>query len=945
MRFEVLGPIRAWHGSAEIAITARREQILLAMLLLRAGRYVPVDPLIEAMWVHSAPRDAATQIHGTVYRLRRRLAAAGLPATVIVTQTGGYRAEVPAARVDLWEFRRLRDEARAAAARGDGQLAAHGYRSALDLWRGPAFSGVDSPPLRDAADALEEERVHALAERIRLDLANGAAGELVAELTELVREHPYREALHSALMLACYRADRQADALAAYRRLRRRMREDLGTEPGAELQRLHRAIIERDPGLSPTPRGTAPPPGTAPPGTAPPPGTPPPVVPRQLPADVSGFAGRGRQLARLDALLSGGATAVMISAIDGTAGVGKTALAVHWAHRVADRFPDGQLYVNLRGFDPGGQMMAPAEAVRGFLDALGVPPQRIPAQLDAQAALYRSLLAGRRMLVLLDNARDAGQVRPLLPGAGGCLALITSRNQLTPLLATTGGHPLTLDLLTPAESWELLAGRLGAQRLAAEARAAQEIVAGCAHLPLALAIAAARAQQTGFSLATIAAELASAGGRLEALDLGDPATRLRGVFSWSYTTLSAPAARLFRLLGLHPGPYVCAPAAASLAALPIPAVRPLLAELARANLLHEHRPGRYSVHDLLRAYATELTHAIDTDADRDAATHRLLDHYLHTAVAAAMLLDPFRQPVEPLDPPAPGVVVQPLADRSEAARWFTAERSALVATVSHLDGSDRDGYAWRLAWALVWFLDSRGHWHDQVTVQAHGAASAGRQDDPLVLARAHRFLGVAHARLRQWDDAERHLRTTLKIYSGMDDPLAQAAAHSSLGAMYELRGDYDGLLQHATEALRLADTTGQRQALARYHNALGWCHALRGEAAAAIDQCERSLALYRQVDDPAGAAKAWDSLGYAHLQLADHGQAATCFERSLEQLDRDDNRQDRADTLHHLGDARHALGDLAAARTAWERALEILVEHASPVADQVRMKLAGLPDP
>jgi DNA-binding SARP family transcriptional activator/tetratricopeptide (TPR) repeat protein len=939
MRFELLGPIRAWHGSTEIAITARREQILLAMLLLRAGRYVPIDPLIEAMWVHSAPKDASTQVHGTVYRLRRRLAAAGLSATVIVTGTAGYRAEVPSGRVDLWEFRRLRDEARAAAARGDAERAARGYRSALDLWRGPAFSGVDSRPLRDAASALEEERLHALQERIRLDLAHGTAGELVAELTELVREHPYREALHGALMLALYRADRQADALAAYRRLRRRMREDLGTEPGAELQRLHRAIIERDPGLSRARPDTAPraeiPLRAGAPAVA--------VVPRQLPADVVGFTGRASQLARLDDLLAAGAASVVISAIDGTAGVGKTALAVHWAHRVADRFPDGQLYVNLRGFDPGGQMMAPAEAVRGFLDALGVPAQRIPAQLDAQAGLYRSLLAGRRMLVLLDNARDAEQVRPLLPGSPTVLTVVTSRNQLTPLLATTGGHSLTLELLTPAESRELLASRLGAGRLAAEAQAARAIVAGCAHLPLALAIAAARAQQTGFSLSTLAAELTAASGRLEALDLGDAATRLRGVFSWSYTTLSAPAARLFRLLGLHPGPDVSTPAAASLAAVPLPGVRPLLAELARANLLHEHRPGRYSFHDLLRAYATDLTHATDAEADRSAATHRLLDHYLHTAFAAAMVLDPFRPPMESLDPPVPGAVVQPPADRSEAAGWFAAERSTLVATVSRVDGSDRDGYAWRLAWTLVWFLDSRGHWHDQVAVQTHGAASAGRQDDPLVLARAHRFLGVAHARLRQWDEAERHLRTTLEIYSGTSDPLAQASAHSSLGAMYELRGDYDGLLHHATQALRLAEPTGQRQTLARYHNALGWCHALRGEAAAAIDQCERSLALYRQVDDPAGAAKAWDSLGYAHLLLADHREAATCFERSLAQLDRDDNRQDRADTLHHLGDARHALGDLAAARTAWERALDILVEHGSPAADEVRVKLGALP--
>jgi hypothetical protein len=450
-------------------------------------------------------------------------------------------------------------------------------------------------------------------------------------------------------------------------------------------------------------------------------------------------------LSELDALLGtpGPPTAVVISAIDGTAGIGKTALAVHWAHRVAGQFPDGQLYVNLRGFDPDGPVLTPDKAIRGFLDALQVDPHRVPSTLDAQAALFRSLLTGRRMLIVLDNARDSDQVRHLLPGTRGCLVLVTSRNLLTGLLATHGAHPLTLDLLSDGEARDLLIQRLGAARVTAEPEAVDQLVATCARLPLALAIVAARAQRTGFALAALAAELRDAGHGLDALDTGDPASQVRAVFSWSYTTLSAPAARLFRLLGLHPGPDIDAAAAAGLTARPLPETRRLLTELTRVNLLTEHLPGRYTFHDLLRAYATEQTHAVDTDHQRRAATTRLLDHYLHTSNMAERLLNPTKEAVDLL-PAQPGVTPHQLADRQQALDWFTIERPVLLAAVEHAAATGLDTHAWQLPWTMWTFLNRQGHWHDWAAAGRVAVAAAKRVADLPTQARAHRALADAY---------------------------------------------------------------------------------------------------------------------------------------------------------------------------------------------------------
>jgi tetratricopeptide (TPR) repeat protein len=677
------------------------------------------------------------------------------------------------------------------------------------------------------------------------------------------------------------------------------------------------------------------------------------AIPAQLPSDVSTFTGRAQHLADLDKLLPSHerartthdrATAVVISAIDGTAGVGKTALAVHWAHQVRDRFPDGQLYVNLRGFDPSGQIVHPATAVRRFLDAFEIPPQRIPADPDAQAALYRGILVDKRMLIVLDNARDSAQVRPLLPGAPGCLVLVTSRNQLTSLIAAHGAHPLTLDLLTQDEAWELLAHRLSTDRIAAEPDAVEEIIARCARLPLALTLVAAHAAlRPHTSLHALAEQLRDTQQRWQTLTGDDPTTDVQAVFSWSYRSLSPAAARLFRLLGLHPGPDIGAPATASLTALPIEQVRPLLAELTQANLLTEPTLGRYTLHDLLRAYAAHLTHTEDSEDQRHAATHRLLDHYLHSAYAADQLLYPGRDPIT-LTPPQHGVNPDSFADDGQALAWFTAEHPVLLAAVDC--AADRfDTHTWQLAWTLWAFLNRRGHWHDQANTNHAAVAAAGRLADPTAHARAHRALADAYAMLDRFDDAHTHLSHALDLATRANDPAGQAQIRYSMAYLWGRQERPAQALEHARHALDLFQAAGHRAGQAYVLNAVGWYHAMLGDHQQALASCQQALTLFHEVDDRWGQAGTWDSLGYARHLLGDHAEAITCYQHALTLYRDVGARYNEANTLTHLGDTHHATGNSTAARSAYQQALTILDDLDHPNADNVRTKLAAVHTP
>ncbi|MEU4338723.1 tetratricopeptide repeat protein [Micromonospora lupini] len=670
-------------------------------------------------------------------------------------------------------------------------------------------------------------------------------------------------------------------------------------------------------------------------------------VPRQLPPALPGFVGRAAQLAQLDAACAspdasgddGRAPATVVT-LSGTAGVGKTTLAVYWAHRVADRFPDGQLYVDLRGFDSTGTVVTAVEAVRGFLEALEVPPERIPTHLPAQVGLYRSLLAGRRMLVLLDNARDADQVRPLLVGSPTCLVLVTSRNRLAGLVAAEGARPVGVDLLSAAEAWQLLARRLGADRLAVEPQAVDEMIERCARLPLALAVLAARsAANPAFPLATLAAELRGAPRPLDSFDAGDAGTDVQAVFSWSYRSLTPAAARLFRLFGCHPGPDIGVAAAASLAGLPREQVPRLLTELAHAHLVTEHAPGRFGAHDLLRAYAAEQAERLDPAEARRAAIRRGLDHYLHTAHAAALLLQPGRDPVTLAVAP-PGVAPEEITDHAQALAWFTVEYPVLLAAVAHAKRAGFDGHAWQLAWTLVDFLQRRGRWPDLAVAQRTALAGARRAGDRLGQANAHRDLARVLSRLGRVEEAASNYRQALALFGALGDHTGQARTHRAFGAMLDGLGRYAEALDHVRRALALYRDAGHLAGEASARNAVGWAHAQLGQYGPALAHCAQALALLRRTGDRHGEANTWDSLGFIHARLGDHREAIRCYGRALRLYRRISDRYDEADTLSRLGESRLAAGDPAGAARTWRRALGILDDLGHPDGERVRDLLA-----
>jgi DNA-binding SARP family transcriptional activator len=722
VNFGLLGPVLVRVGGAPVQVPAAKQRVLLADLLLHANQVVGLDELADAVWGDALPGSARVTLQNYVKRLRQALGPAGYER--IMTRPAGYLIEVRPGELDVARFTEWQADGRAAARAGAWERASAQLAAGLALWRGQPLADVPSQLLAQTeVPRLAEMRLDALEARIEADLHLGRHRKVIAELEALAAAEPLRERLHELLMLALYRSGQRTAALAAFRRARRHLIQEIGIEPGPGLRDLNqrvqrsdpaaltqpltqpRARDPGDPGFSRRSRGRVPDAGTSPPS--------------MLPAGVAGFAGRARELRALSAMTSPGHGPVLITAIGGTAGVGKTALAVHWARQHARRFPGGQLYVNLRGFGPADPL-PPAEALRGFLDALGVPPAQIPATLERRQALYRSLAAGRKILILLDNARDPAQVRPLLPATPTALVLVTSRDQLTGLIPGDGAGPLTLDVLTEADARELLAQRLESARLAVEPTAATELITLCARLPLALAITAARAAaRPQFRLAALAAELRDARGRLDALDMGagSDTADARAVFSWSYRHLSSAAARMFRLLGIHPGPDITAPAAASLAGLGLPEARRLLRELARGHLIAESRPGRFAFHDLLRAYAAEQARAIESGEDLRAATGRALDHYLFTAYTAALLLNRAQQPAE-LATPRPGVAPEQLASHQQALAWFEAEHRVLSAAAVLAAEAGFDSHAWQHALAVL---------HD---LRHPGAGHVGRQVRP-----------------------------------------------------------------------------------------------------------------------------------------------------------------------------------------------------------------------
>jgi tetratricopeptide (TPR) repeat protein/transcriptional regulator with XRE-family HTH domain len=671
-------------------------------------------------------------------------------------------------------------------------------------------------------------------------------------------------------------------------------------------------------------------------------------VPRQLPAAPRHFVGRRPELESL-AGLQGEDGGGVVTAISGMGGVGKTALALHWAHRVADRFPDGQLYVDLGGFGPSGTPVNPAVALRDFLTALGVAAAQIPEGLDARAGLYRSLVAGRRMIIVLDNARDAEQARPLLPSSPGCLALVTSRARLAGLAVAGNAGLVALDVLSQEEARQLLVIRLGAGRVAAEPDAAGELIGLCARLPLAVAIAAARAvAYPQLPLSSLAAELRDASRRLDGLDAEDAATSIRTVLSWSYQQLADPPARMLRLLALHPGPGITAAAAASMAAIPPAQAQRTLRALAAANLITEYLPGRYGLHDLLRAFAAEQAQAA---GDHRAATRRMLDHYLHTADSADVMISlPTVWQHEPVVLPAPqhGVTPESFPAREQALAWFDAEHAVLVRVTGQAARTGFDAHAWQLARSLGVFLRLRGHWHDLIATQRIALATARRQGDQSAQARVHCELGYELGQGGRFRQAYAHLRRALRLSRQLGDHEFQERTHIALGMVLSSQGRDREALAVTLAVLRppSADSHSADTEITRVQaivlNNLGWFHARLGELDQARAHCERALQLYRDLGSHYGQAITLDSLAYICRQADDHAQAAARYRHAADQLLQIGALHKAAEVLIHLGDTYQAAADPASARDAWQQAIRILDGMQHPAAAEALAKLRQL---
>jgi DNA-binding SARP family transcriptional activator/tetratricopeptide (TPR) repeat protein len=908
-------------------LTRRQERDVLAVLLLNPGRVTPVDRLVALVWNDNPPGEPRRALQSHVSRIRRLLTEAGAADydVALASPHGGYLLSIDPDLVDAHRFRRLLTTAGQSIGLTERDRL---LREALALWHGPTLNRPSTDPLRQRlCTDLDELHLQAQEQSLATRIDLGHHHELLADLAQLSIEHPTRQRLTELHMRALHLDGRTADALDVYRRSRDSLADTLGIDPDPALQDLHTAILRGEVlvigAVSPTAL----------------------VIPAQLPVDPASFAGRTHHLDRLDALVpdphnAAGTTAVVITTIDGTAGVGKTALAVHWAHRVVGQFPDGQLYVNLRGFDPGGQAMDPASVVRAFLDALDVPPARIPTDPDAQTALYRSLLVDKRALIVLDNARDSAQVRPLLPGAPGCLVVITSRNQLTSLVAETGAHPLTVDLLTELEARELLIHRLGPDRVAAEPDAVTEIITRCARLPIALTLVAAHAAlRPHAKLRTLAEQLCDSRQRWRTLAGDDPSTDVQSLFSWSYHTLTPAAARLFRLLGLHPGPDIGTTAAASLADLPLDQVRPLLTELARANLINEPTPGRYALHDLLREYAGQLANGQESDRLRRAALTRLFDHCLHTAASAMDTLYPAEADQRPRIPP-PTTPTPDLTDPDTARAWLDTERATLVAVAAHTAAHGWPTHTTRLSAVLLRYL-SGGYCTDALTVHGHANQAAQHTGDLTGQAEALTNLGAAYHQLGRYGQAAEHFQQVLRLSRRAGDPLRQARTLNRIANVESRLGRYRSAAGLYKQALALFRQTNDRTGEAWVLSNLGTLEARQCRWRPAADRYKRALTLRRQVGDRFGEAWTLNNLGEAESWLGYHRPGAEHLQQALALFRQLGNRTGEALTLDSLGTHHTRLGQPARATEYLQQAVAIFREAGDREHEAVGLNSLG----
>ncbi|MFJ9927229.1 MULTISPECIES: AfsR/SARP family transcriptional regulator [Streptomyces] len=961
LRFGVLGPVRAWRGEEALSTGSPQQRALLAALLLREGRTATAAELIDALWGPEPPSQALAAVRTYASRLRKVLGSG-----VLVTESGGYAVRgLGEGALDLVRAQDLGAEAEKARGTGDLARARALLNEALDLWDGEPLAGVPGPYAETQRVRLEEWRLGLLESRLDMDLEQGCHAEAVSELTALTAAHPLRERLRELLMLALYRSGRQAEALAVYADTRRLLAEELGVDPRPGLRELQQRILQADPALAEPSAPVAEPPAA-------------PVRPAQLPASVPDFTGRAAFVDELSAVLASATetegSVMAVSAMAGIGGVGKTTLAVHVAHRARSSFPDGQLYVDLQG---AGHRPAEPETVLGsFLRALGTADSAIPDSLEERAALYRSVLDGRRVLVLLDNAKDAAQVRPLLPGTEGCAALVTSRMRMVGL---AGAHLVDLDVMSPDEALALFTRIVGAERVTPEREAALDVVAACGFLPLAIRIAASRlAARRTWTVSVLAAKLADERRRLDELQAGDLA--VKATFELGYGQLDPAQARAFRLLGLADGPDISLPAAAAVLDLPPEDTEDLLESLVDTSLLESAAPGRYRFHDLVRLYARACAERDEQPASgRGAAMSRLLDFYLATAAQVYAMERPGDRVVDHLRPTEyPGLRFR---DRHQAQDWLYAEAVSLLACVRQFARADTLPRAIDLLWTAVDLTESGANSREYDAAALALLDAARASGDGAAQVRASVVLANAHQLSGRFTEADESAQESLRLGASCSDPLARCWAANIRGAMAFYRRRYDDAETHLKQALtdfrNCEDRAGEASVLCN----LSRIHVVTGRPQSAVELAQQGVDMYEALGHAVKSANGRYALGMALTQNGRHLEAAERLQEALEvfresrqrlwegmtlfrlaELDLTAERPAQAsanaeaaltvlrgiggewrrgNVLTVLGRALDGIGQSGRARVCWQEALSIHESLGTPEADSVRSLLEG----
>ncbi|MFD5052342.1 AfsR/SARP family transcriptional regulator [Streptomyces tendae] len=862
LRFGVLGPVRAWRGEETLTTGSPQQRALLAALLLREGRTATAAELIDALWGEEPPSQALAAVRTYASRLRKVLDPG-----VLVSESGGYAVRgLAEGALDLARAQDLAAGAEKARSAGDLCHARDLLRRALDLWDGEVLAGVPGPYAHTQRVRLDEWRLQLLETRLDMDLEQGCHAEAVSELTALTAAHPLRERLRELLMLALYRSGRQAEALAVYADTRRLLADELGVDPRPGLQELQHRILQADPGLAEPP---APAEETA---TAT-------VRPAQLPATVADFTGRAafvRELSDVLSAASGKTTGrvMAVSALAGIGGVGKTTLAVHVAHQARAAFPDGQLYVDLQG--AGARPAEPETVLGAFLRALGTVDSAIPDSLEERAALYRSVLDGRRVLVLLDNARDAAQVRPLLPGTDGCAALVTARVRMVDL---AGAHLVDLDVMSPEEALALFTKIVGEERVASEREAALDVVGACGFLPLAIRIAASRlAARRTWTVSVLAAKLADERRRLDELQAGDQA--VEATFELGYGQLEPAQARAFRLLGLADGPDISLAAAAAVLDLPAQDTEDVLESLVDTSLLESAAPGRYRFHDLVRLYARACAERDENPpSEREAALSRLLDFYLATATGVYAIERPGDRLVDGLEPTEyPGLT---FTEGSAALDWLYTEAAPLLACVRQAAESSRLRRAVDLLWAAKDLTESGANSHQYETT-ARGMCEATRTaGDTLAEGRARTVLTDVLLVSGRIPQAEQESRLAMRLAESVDDAVAVSWVANSLGLICLHQGrhtDSKPFFERAIEGYRaLANRPPEATALCNLSRA----HLGAGDVAQAVDFARRGLDAHAEFGRTVRLANSHYALGIALNRADRHTESLGHFSEAL----------------------------------------------------------------